>query len=140
MGAAMAPAACETLLRFFRDTETAPADYDRIYTGDLGIVGTRLLRTLLQQEGFVLDNHSDCGMIVFDRETQNVGAGGSGAGCSASVFCAHILPRLSDGRMKRCLLMSTGALMSQITSLQGESIPGVAHLIEVCGPTEEGQS
>ena len=88
----------------------------------------------------MLDNHSDCGMMVFDRETQNVGAGGSGAGCSASVFCAHILPRLSDGRMKRCLLMSTGALMSQITSLQGESIPGVAHLIEVCGPTEEGQS
>ena len=139
MGAAMAPAAHETLRRFFRDTQTVPADYDRIYTGDLGIVGTRLLRTLLEQDGFALDNHSDCGMMVFDRETQNVGAGGSGAGCSAAVFCAHILPRLSDGRMKRCLLLSTGALMSQITSLQGESIPGVAHLVEICAPLKEEQ-
>lgn len=134
MGAAMAPAACETLLRYFADSGAAPEDFDRIYTGDLGAVGSDLLAQLLEREGIRLENHADCGLLIYDRETQDVQAGGSGAGCSASVLCAHILPRLADGRLKRCLLMATGALMSQITSLQGESIPGIAHLVELRGP------
>lgn len=131
MGAAMAPAACETILRFFADTGEDPAAFDRIYTGDLGLVGSQLLLQLLEKEGLPLKNHDDCGLIVYDRENQNVQAGGSGAGCSASVLCCHILPLLRTGRLKRCLLLSTGALMSQTTFLQGENIPGIAHLVEL---------
>ena len=131
MGAAMAPAACETIVRYFKDTGEKPEAFDRIYTGDLGLVGRTLLLQLLDAQGLHLKNHDDCGLIVYDREAQNVQAGGSGAGCSACVLCGHILPRLADGRLQRVLVLSTGALMSQITSLQGESIPGIAHLVEL---------
>lgn len=139
MGAAMAPAACETITRYFRDTGEDPDAFDAVYTGDLGMVGSELLAQLLEQDGLPLQNHKDCGLIVYDRARQNVQAGGSGAGCSAAVLCCHILPALRAGQMKRALFLSTGALMSQTTFLQGESIPGIAHLVELSAePPENG--
>ena len=129
MGAAMAPAAADTLLEFFKDTGTKPADYDRIFTGDLGAVGSILLEQLCEQRGVPLTNHSDCGLMLYDRKKQEVGAGGSGAGCSASVLCGHILPKLKNDIYKKVLFIATGALMSPTTFLQKESIPGIAHLI-----------
>ena len=134
MGAAMAPAAAETLLRFFARSGRRPEDYDAIYTGDLGFVGSRLLLEILQAEGLPLQNHQDCGLLLYDRARQQVKAGGSGAGCSAAVLAAHILPGLAKGQLRRVLLLSTGALMSQTTFLQGESIPGIAHLVELLAP------
>ncbi len=139
MGAAMAPAACETITRYFHDTGEDPDAFDAIYTGDLGLVGSELLLRLMEQAGLPLRNHKDCGLIVYDRESQNVQAGGSGAGCSAAVLCCHVLPGLRAGQLKRVLFLSTGALMSQTTFLQGESIPGIAHLVELsAGLPEDG--
>ena len=132
MGAAMAPAAAGTLKKFFADTETKPDDYDVIYTGDLGYVGTNLLYELLEREDIdIRCRHSDCGLIIFDREKQDVHAGGSGCGCSASVLCSFIMHRFEDGDFKNILFMSTGALMSPTSSFQGESIPGIAHLLNI---------
>lgn len=132
MGAAMAPAAAGTLLNFFKDTETKPEDYDIIFTGDLGYVGTNLLYELLEREGIdIRCRHSDCGMLIFDREKQDVHAGGSGCGCSASVLCSYIMHRLEKGDFGNILFMSTGALMSPTSSFQGESIPGIAHLLNI---------
>lgn len=132
MGAAMAPAAADTLASFFQDTGADPADYDRIFTGDLGAVGTRCLKELLRQEhGISLPNHDDCGLMIFDREKQNVQAGASGCGCSASVLCGHILPEIKKGTLGKVLFMATGALMSPVTVQQGESIPCIAHLVEI---------
>lgn len=132
MGAAMAPAAAGTLLNFFNDTETKPDDYDIIFTGDLGYVGTNLLYELLEREGIdIRCRHSDCGTLIFDREKQDVHAGGSGCGCSASVLCSYIMHRLEKGDFGNILFMSTGALMSPTSSFQGESIPGIAHLLNI---------
>ena len=132
MGAAMAPAAASTIKHFFEDTNTSPEDYDVIYTGDLGYVGTQLLYELCDREGIDLRcRHSDCGTIIFDRENQDVHAGGSGCGCSASVLCSFIMHRFEDGNFKNILFMSTGALMSPTSSFQGESIPGIAHLLHI---------
>ena len=132
MGAAMAPAAATTLKDFFDDTETSPSDYDLIVTGDLGEVGSNLLYELLNREHIAIKpNHTDCGLLIFDREKQDVHAGGSGCGCSGSVLCSYILNRLGKGELKDVLFMATGALMSPTSSQQGESIPGVAHLIHL---------
>ena len=132
MGAAMAPAAADTIKRFLTDTGTSPADYDLLLTGDLGFVGSDLLRQLLTREGIDLsDKHDDCGMMIFDREAQDVHAGGSGCGCIGSVLCSHILQRMADRELNRVLAIATGALMSTTSAWQGESIPGVAHLIEL---------
>lgn len=132
MGAAMAPAAAGTLLNFFKDTETKPEDYDIIFTGDLGYVGTNLLYELLEREGIdIRCRHSDCGTLIFDSEKQDVHAGGSGCGCSASVLCSYIMHRLEKGDFGNILFMSTGALMSPTSSFQGESIPGIAHLLNI---------
>jgi stage V sporulation protein AD len=133
MGAAMAPAAAATLLRFLRDTGTAPAHYDAILTGDLGRVGSELLGTLMRQEGVPLPNHADCGCVLYDP-AQRVKAGGSGPGCCAAVLCAHILPRLQSRSWRRVLFIATGALMSQTTVLQRETIPAVAHLVFLEAP------
>ena len=130
MGGAMAPAAADTLLRFFQDTGTAPAHYDAVFTGDLGQVGSEILPQLLAREGYTLDNHADCGCLIFDSKRQNVKSGGSGAGCCASVLCGHILPAMLKGRWKHILFAATGALMSTTSFQQGSSIPAVAHLIE----------
>ena len=137
MGAAMAPAAASTLLHYFKDTNTEPQEFDCIYTGDLGQVGSQLLRELLAAEGLLIKNHVDCGCILFDANEQSVKSGGSGPGCCAAVLCGHILPRLRRGSQKRVLFTATGALMSQTTFLQKETIPAVAHLVELRAPEKE---
>ena len=134
MGAAMMPAAVSTLCHHFVATGTRPEDYDAIFTGDLGRVGTGLLHEQMQREGYPLENHQDCGCLLYDLDSQQVQAGGSGAGCSAAVLCTLVLPRLQEGRWRRVLFLSTGALMSQTTYLQGESIPGIAHAVELAAP------
>ncbi len=132
MGAAMAPSAGDTLKHFFEDTDTKPADYDLIVTGDLGQVGHDILVDLLGRYGYSLgDNYTDCGLLLFDRESQDVHAGGSGCGCSASVLCGHIIPQIKQGIYKNVLFCATGALMSTTSSQQGESIPGICHLVHI---------
>ena len=132
MGAAMAPAAHATLTDFFHDTGTQPGDYDLILTGDLGEVGSKLLYELMEKDNIDLaPQHNDCGLMIFDRENQDVHAGGSGCGCSGSVLCSYVLKRLKSGELNNVLFMATGALMSTTSSQQGESIPGVAHLIQL---------
>ncbi|MEG0512000.1 MAG: stage V sporulation protein AD [Clostridia bacterium] len=136
MGAAMAPAAADTLLALLTDTQTTPADYDLIVTGDLGQVGHDLLLQLMREQRMPLDEskYVDCGLLIFNRDAQDVHAGGSGCGCSASVLNGHILPRIQRGDWKRVLFMATGALMSLTSSLQGESIPGIAHAVVLESP------
>lgn len=132
MGAAMAPSAASTLSHFFHDTGTSPEDYDVIYTGDLGAVGTALLYELSDREGYDLRcRHADCGMMIFDRERQDVAAGGSGCGCSASILASFVMHRFAEGDFRNILFLSTGALMSPTSSLQGESIPGISHLLNL---------
>lgn len=129
MGAAMAPAAWDTLRRFLADTKTQPSDYDCILTGDLGEIGSQLFQELAQTEGGLNLSgvHRDGGTTLFDTKAQDVGAGGSGIGCSAAVLCAEILPKLQEGSLQRVLFIGTGALLSAISPLQGESIPAIAH-------------
>ena len=130
MGAAMAPAAAETIQRFFRDTNTSPQAFDCIFTGDLGAVGSELLYELLLAEGTdIRPKHRDCGLLIYDREQQDVHAGGSGCGCCATVLCAKILPDMRDGALHNVLFVATGALLSATTAQQGKTIPAVAHLI-----------
>lgn len=132
MGAAMAPSAAQTIIDFFNDTKTLPADFDAIFTGDLGYVGSNLLYEILAKEGLVIKNkHKDCGLMIFDREKQDVHAGGSGCGCCASVLCSHILKSMEEGKYKNVLFIATGALLSPTTTQQGESIPGVSHLVHL---------
>ncbi len=133
MGAAMAPAAADTIYSHLCDTDTSPEDYDMIYTGDLGCVGSELLYKLLAEKGVYLrGKHKDCGNMIFDREKQDVHSGGSGCGCSASVLCSHILPEMRIGSMNNILFCATGALMSPTSSQQGEVIPSIAHLLNIC--------
>ena len=129
MGAAMAPAALDTILTFFRETKTGASDYDAIVTGDLGEEGGLLLSVLAEREGVRLSHHMDCGCLMYDRERQDAHAGGSGCGCSASVLAAYFLPRLVSGEMKRVLFLSTGALMSPQSIEQGGNIYGIAPAI-----------
>jgi len=134
MGAVMAPAAADTLLFHFQDTGRSPADYDQIITGDLGLVGSRLLCELMTEKGIPLPEgkHMDCGLSIFDPK-DDTHAGGSGCGCSAILLCAHILPKIMRGEWKRVLFMATGALLSTTTAQQGETIPGVAHALVLEG-------
>ncbi len=126
------PAAASTITHYFKDTNTNPEDYDVIYTGDLGVVGTQLLYDLMDREGYDLRcRHSDCGNLIFDGKKQDTHAGGSGCGCSASVLCSFIMHRFEEGQFKNILFMSTGALLSPTSSFQGESIPGIAHLLNI---------
>lgn len=137
MGAAMAPAAADTLQNFLQDTGTTPDDYDLILSGDLGAVGSQLLRELLERQGVKLGgNYNDCGLMLFDRQTQDVHSGGSGCGCSASVLCSYLLSKLEKRELNNVLFMATGALMSPTSTQQGESIPGIAHLIHLLAPEE----
>lgn len=133
MGAAMAPAAADTLTAHFRDMGRRPSDYDRVVTGDLGQVGSDILRELMKKNGYDIEqNHMDCGLSIFDPD-DDVHAGASGCGCSATVLSAMILPKLRGGEWKRVLFMATGALLSSTTSQQGETIPGVAHAVALEG-------
>jgi stage V sporulation protein AD len=132
MGAAMAPAAARTLKDYFSDTNTKPSDYDLILTGDLGEVGSKSLYDLLELENIdIKPNHNDCGLMIFDREKQDVHAGGSGCGCAGSVFCSKILNDMEGGKLNNILFMATGALMSPTSSGQGASIPSIAHLVNI---------
>lgn len=132
MGAAMAPAAIDTLAMHFADTGFRPYDYDLILTGDLGIIGSDIFEELLLDEGYdVRDNHNDCGKMIFDAKLQDAHAGGSGCGCCGSVFCGHIMKELKSGKYERILLMATGALMNPMTVEQGETIPGIAHALTI---------
>ena len=132
MGAAMAPSAADTLVAFFKDTDTVPMDYDIIYTGDLGVVGSELLYKLMDEQGYdIRCRHNDCGLKIFDLSAQDTHAGGSGCGCSAAVLNSFIMHRFESGDFKNILFMSTGALMSPTSSMQGESIPGISHLINI---------
>ena len=137
MGAAMAPAAAATLLRYLTDTNTQPQKFDAICTGDLGHVGSQLFRELLAAEGLLLKNHVDCGSLLYDAEGQSVHSGASGPGCCAAVLCGHLLPRLERRGQRRVLFLATGALMSQTTFLQKESIPAISHLVELAAPEEQ---
>lgn len=132
MGAAMAPAAADTLCTHFCDTGREPKDYDHIFSGDLGKIGSRLLTELMKQKGYMLtmEKYHDCGLMIYDP-LDDVHAGASGCGCSASVLSAHILPKVRSGEWKRVLFMATGALMSTTSSQQGESIPGIAHAVVI---------
>ncbi|MBQ3462533.1 MAG: stage V sporulation protein AD [Clostridia bacterium] len=132
MGAAMAPAAIDTLLAHFKATNTKPQDYDLILTGDLGHIGSDIIIDLMQKEGYDLRNiHNDCGKLIFDREKQDTHAGGSGCGCCASVLCGHIMKEINRGKLRRMLVMATGALMNPMIVQQGESIPCIAHAVEI---------
>ena len=126
----MAPAAIDTLTRYFESSSLSPDFFDLIVTGDLGYEGSGILQDLLLGEGIdIRKNHRDCGLMIFDRETQDVHAGGSGCGCSGSVLCSHILSGMHVGKYCNILFVATGALMSTVSSLQGQSIPGIAHLV-----------
>lgn len=133
MGAAMAPAAAQTISRYFQDTMTGPDNYDLILTGDLGQVGSELLRELLEREGYRLEGkHGDCGLMVYDPDRQkDVKSGGSGCGCSATVLCSYIMQSMREGKLRELLFVATGALMSTVSVQQGESIPAVAHLVHL---------
>jgi len=131
MGAAMAPAAYDTISKFFEDTHTSPSDYDLILTGDLGEIGKDILIDLFRMENGIdiSKNYMDCGVEIYDRKAQDVNSGGSGAGCSASVFSGFIVPEIKKGRWSRVLFAGTGALLSPLSSQQGESIPGICHAV-----------
>lgn len=135
MGGAMAPAAADTLLRYFAQSGTSPQDYDAIVTGDLGKIGSELLAELLKKEDVTLmGRHLDCGKLLYD-DFQDVHAGGSGCGCCASVLCGYLLHQLTAGKWKNILFLATGALMSPMSVQQGESIPCISHLLHL---TTEG--
>lgn len=132
MGAAMAPAAVDTLYNHFKDTGREPGYYDVIATGDLGIVGKEIAIKLLLEYGYdVKNNYVDCGEMIYDKSKQKTNSGGSGCGCSASVTCGYFYKRLLQKEISSLLLVSTGALMSTTSSLQGESIPGIAHAVAI---------
>ncbi len=132
MGAAMAPAAIDTLTAHFKDTGFKPTDYDLILTGDLGVVGSEILCDLIKKEGYNIDDvHNDCGKMMFYIKEQDVHAGGSGCGCCATVLCGHILKEMEREKYKRILVMATGALMNPQTVNQGESIPAIAHAVAI---------
>ncbi len=132
MGAAMAPAALDTLVTHFQESGKNFDDYDLVVTGDLGMLGKDILRDLLRQNGYddkgKLD---DCGCMIYDIEKQDVHCGGSGCGCSASVLCSYLLKEMKKGKWNNIAFMATGALMSTTSSQQGETIPGIAHLVTI---------
>lgn len=133
MGAAMAPAAVDTLLNHFRDTGRGPEDYDLIVTGDLGLVGKSVVIDLLGEAGYDMgQNYNDCGLIIFDREKQDTHAGGSGCACCGLTFCGYLYKLMKKKELNRLLLVATGALQSTLSVQQGESMPGIAHAVSIC--------
>lgn len=132
MGAAMAPAAAHTLLRFFSESGTLPKDYDLIVTGDLGYEGGAILCDLMLASNMdIRNNYTDCGMLIYSKGTQDKHAGGSGCGCAATVTASYILPKIESGELSNVLLIATGAMMSPMSVMQGQSIPGIAHLVNL---------
>lgn len=132
MGGAMAPAAIDTISQHFKDTGYNPSDYDLIITGDLGLIGKRIVIDIMKKEGYDLsENYTDCGIKIYDVIEQDTHAGGSGCGCSAAVFNGYIYKEMKKGNINRVLLVSTGALHSSTSTLQGESVPGIAHAVTI---------
>lgn len=132
MGAAMAPAAYDTLSAHFRETGRSPMDYDAIFTGDLGAIGHHVLMDWFHSDGFDLsDRYFDCGLLMYDQTDPHVNAGGSGCGCAASILCSHILENIKSGQWKRVLFSATGALLSATSTQQGLSIPGICHAVAI---------
>ncbi len=132
MGASMAPAAVDTILRFFRESTCRPDDFDLIATGDLGAEGHTISRELLSAAGVELkENYVDCGVLIYDREEQDMHAGGSGCGCSAVVMGGYIFDKLKKGTYRDVLLIGTGSLQSPTTVMQKQTLPGIAHLIRI---------
>ena len=138
MGAAMAPAACDTLSALFRETHTRPSDYDLIVTGDLGQLGHDVVVDLMGRDGFDMSkNYTDCGLLLFDRDKQDMHAGGSGCGCSAAVLNGYLLQGMRQGKWKRIIFAPTGALLSPTSSFQGESIPSICHAVVLSRTKQE---
>ena len=131
MGAAMAPAAYETIKAHFQDTGRRPSDYDLIVTGDLGKLGYEIVSDLFRKDGIELNHFADCGMLIYDLEAQDVHCGGSGCGCSAVVLTGYLLNGMRAGRWKNILFCGTGALLSPTSSQQGESIPCICHAVSI---------
>ena len=132
MGGAMAFSAADTIISYFNESGASPKDFDLIVTGDLGKVGSSILREILAKEKSGLENlHTDCGLILYDEKIQDIHSGASGCGTSAAVLATHLLPKIEEGRLKNILFLSTGALMSPSSLLQGESIYGIAPLIKI---------
>ena len=131
MGAAMAPAAAMTILAHFRDTGRKPQDFDMIFTGDLGKLGEELTRKILHDNGYDLgQNYTDCGRLMFSEE-QNLFQGASGCGCSAVTLNSFIISKFRRGEYKRVLFCATGALLSPVSSYQGNTIPSIAHAVVI---------
>lgn len=132
MGACMAPAAADVICQHFMDFDASPEDYDKIITGDLGYIGQRILIDLLKEKGYDISKvHMDCGIEIFDSEKQDTHAGGSGCGCSATVLTSYVFKQLKNKKFKKILFIPTGALMSPISFNEGQSVPGIAHLIRL---------
>ena len=132
MGAAMAPAAFDTLINHFQDTGRSPNYYDLIITGDLGYIGKDILKELCKTKGYnINDNYEDCGVLMFDKKKQDTHSGGSGCACIATVFSGYFFKQLKENKLNKILLIATGALMNATSSQQGESIPGIAHAIAI---------
>ncbi len=131
MGAAMAPAAMSTLIKHFEDTKTSPDDYDLILTGDLGKLGSEILMDLMENKGYKLkDNYNDCGQMIFNCN-QKTYQGGSGCGCSAVILNSYVMQKMDEGVYKKVLFAATGALLSTLSSQQGNTIPGICHAVEI---------
>ena len=131
MGAAMAPAAYDTICQHLEDTGRTANDYDLIVTGDLGAIGHKIVSDFFQRDGKVLQNYKDCGLMIYDRKQQKMDAGASGCGCAAAVLNGYLLGELMRGKLKRILFCPTGALLSPISMGQGESIPGICHAVAI---------
>ena len=128
MGAAMAPAAADTICQNLKDFGRRPEDYDHIITGDLGSVGREILIDLLKKEGYdISEMHLDCGMLIYESKAQGTGAGGSGCGCSAVTLAGHFLKQVEQGKLQRILFVPTGALLSTVSFNEGKTVPGIAH-------------
>lgn len=132
MGAAMAPAAFDTLSAHFAATGTKPADYDLVVTGDLGRLGHRIVTDLFREKGVDMGGrYTDCGLLLYDIQGQDMHAGASGCGCAASVLCGYLLREMEEGKWDRILFAPTGALLSPTTTFQGESIPAICHALTI---------
>ena len=132
MGAAMAPAALDTLITHFKETGRSPNYYDGIFTGDLGYIGKDILIENAILKGYnIKNNYNDCGVLIFDKKNQDTHSGGSGCACSATVFCGYLYKQLVEKNLKKILLIPTGALTNSTTAQQGESIPGIAHAVAI---------
>ena len=132
MGSAMAPAFIDTLITHFNDTGRSPSYYDAIISGDLGSIGKDIVIDIAKSKGFnIKNNYDDCGVLIFDKNSQDTHSGGSGCACSGTVFSGYLFKQLKEKKLKKILLIATGALMNSTSSQQGESIPGIAHAISI---------